>query len=202
MLRRWAVPIKCHPCYCCFLVETYVFQTSTMAIKQHIQQDLHQGLSLSLSSMILWGPQCGWTRLVLCYPWPQCLLFLILENQVQRLLICCFAGSQMINMPGTWCFVLCVVRCFKHANKDSICQLSLFSVPSLLVAQFKPHSRIPTVLTANLPSIDFSNLMYFKNSSYLKVIMDVQILIFVRIYLSGSQSIATITFNHHRKALH
>lgn len=31
--------------------------------------------------------------------------------------------------------------------------------------------------------------------------MDVQILIFVRIYHNASQSIATITFNHYRKAL-
>lgn len=31
--------------------------------------------------------------------------------------------------------------------------------------------------------------------------MDGQILLFVRICRNGSQSIATITFNHHRKAL-
>lgn len=73
--------------------------------------------------------------------------------------------------------------------------------PASSLLNSDPLAGYPPVLTANLPSIDFSILVYFKNSSYLKVIMDVQILVFVRIYHNGSQSIATITFNHHRKAL-
>lgn len=57
------------------------------------------------------------------------------------------------------------------------------------------------MLPDNLLSIDCPVSLQLKNSSFLKVIMNTQILLFVRIHHNASQSIATITFNHYSKAL-